>query len=652
MRNELASITVLVVEDDQLLNITIRRLLDGEGLKSESYSTGAQALLREFPSTDTVLMLLDYSLPDMSARDLLNMLRAKSRNVPFIIITGHGDEQLAVEMMKLGAMDYIAKNMQFHDVLAEKVRRACKEIANKRLLTATENSLRESEQKYRTLVERANDGILIVQDGVVSFANARLAEIVAGSVERLEGARFADLFQPDEAARILEMHGKRMAGETVPAVTETVLRRRDSSTIRAEISSGIISYWGAPADLIMVRDITERIRAEEERKELEDRLRHSQKLEAVGQLASGVVHDFNNVLGGIMGNAELIHDRAGGDAELKKFADRILRSSAKAAELTKQLLAFARKGRVNFKQVDIHSSIGNVIELLGHTIDKRIEIATNFHATISKVTADSNQIENAFLNIALNARDAMPEGGRLTFATSNVELTKEIVPAVGEELAPGPYMRVSIEDTGIGIDQDTMGRIFEPFFTTKGPGRGTGLGLAVAYGCIRQHNGHIAVESEKGKGTSFILLLPASAIAAHEEPQPDAGPVRGCGSVMILDDEEVIAATTAELVTALGYKPVYFTECSKALTHYQKHHASIDAVVLDLVMPEKSGLDVFRSLKQTNKHVRVIVASGYSDANQEKQVFLEEPVEFIRKPYNIIGLSRALEKAVSNNKKS
>jgi two-component system, cell cycle sensor histidine kinase and response regulator CckA len=518
--------TVLLVEDDQLLNKTIQKLLQREGFTTEGFLSGKNVLDRLSASSSDVLLLLDYTLPDMTGKEIIAAMRARGLDIPFVIITGHGDEQLAVEMMKLGAMDYIVKSLQFHEVVPSKVRRACEEIAG-------QHNLAQAEEKNR---------------------------------------------------------------------------------------------------------------------KLEDQLRQSQKLEAIGQLAGGVAHDFNNLLGGIMGNAELIKIHSGKDPTIDRYSDVIISSSAKAADLTRQLLTFARKVRVNFTKVNIHAGMENVIELLEHTIDRRIEIAKKFEAESFLVQGDSNMIENALLNIAINARDAMPAGGTLSFATDNVMLNEANKPRTVPELDIGAYVRVTIRDTGSGMDEKTMLRIFEPFFTTKEVGKGTGLGLAAVYGCVRQHNGHVIVESELGKGSAFIMYLPVSHVNEQQSGPSAQECVNGKGNILIVDDEQAIGEIAVELLSGIGYTPTYMNSAAEAIEYFKKNHSSVDAVILDIIMPKMNGLDVFRELKRLNPRVKVIIASGYSDEKQDAVLKEEGATVFVNKPYSLSELSKALAGVLGGEK--
>jgi len=535
MNNETClDIIILVVEDDELLNKSIRRLLDREGMRSEGFLSGSLFLSRPLSATDNILLLLDYTLPDMTGKEIIAKLKDRGLDIPFVIVTGHGDELLAVEMMKLGAMDYIVKALQFHEILPAKVKHVCREIANRKKLAEAETELRESEEKQ---------------------------------------------------------------------------------------------------------------------KHLEDQLRQSQKLEAIGQLAGGVAHDFNNLLGGIMGNAELIKMHKAIDPEICRYADRIIQASTKAADLTGQLLAFARKARVNYTRINIQARIENAIELLKHTIDRKIEIVTRFTTEPSFVLGDANMLENALLNIAINARDAMPNGGTLTFETNMVTLTKNIFPCDTEDLVPGEYIRIAITDTGTGIDKETQKRIFEPFFTTKEAGKGTGLGLAAVYGCVCQHKGQIKLESEIGIGTTFTILLPLVLPELLSEIPVDSVCVNGHGNVLVVDDEKVVGDTLGEILKSLGYSPNVFCDPLEAIDYFKINYKTISAVILDLIMPKMSGLDLFRAFKKLKPGIKVIVASGYSDNNQEKLVMQEGAMEFVEKPYKVYEMSKALSRVLGDEGK-
>jgi PAS domain S-box-containing protein len=646
MNNEKTpDITVLVVEDDQLLNKTIQKLLQREGFTSEGFLSGSKVLERIFESSNDVLLLLDYSLPDLTAKEIVEKVRAHGLEIPFVIITGHGDEQLAVEMMKLGAMDYVVKSIQFHEVVPAKVKHVCGEIAGKRKLARAEEALKMAAAEWQRTFDSIADAVFILDsDERIVRCNRATLNLIGKPVDQVIGTSCC-LAIHGAVAAIADCPVAKMKRSLNRESVELTLGDRFFSITADPVMDSTNSVIGA---VHVISDITVRKRAEEKQAKLEDQLRQSQKLEAIGQLASGVAHDFNNLLGGIMGNAELIKMHSNEDAALNRYSDTIINSCNNAADLTKQLLTFARKAHVSFTKVNVMTAVENVIELLAHTFDRRIEIVGKFEASATSVKGDSSMLENAFLNIAINARDAMPGGGTLSFATDNVLMDDSSLPLDAFDLKAGEYVRVTIRDSGSGIEKETMKRIFEPFFTTKEVGKGTGLGLAAVYGCVRQHNGHIMVESEIGKGSAFIIYLPVLHVN-QSQPAPAARAcVRGKGNILVVDDERVIGEVAVELLKGIGYTPVFKNSAATAIEYFKKNHGSVDAVILDFIMPKMTGLEVFRELKRINPGVKVIIASGYSDQKQDALLLEEGATVFVNKPYSLLELSTSLAGVLGN----
>ena len=372
------------------------------------------------------------------------------------------------------------------------------------------------------------------------------------------------------------------------------------------------------------------------------------KMEAIGRLAGGIAHDFNNILTAILGNAELLQMDGFAQTERDDMLMQIMVASRRAAELTKQLLDFARKDTFQIVAVDTTAIIEHTVALLSHSIDKRIDIKLDLQADPPAILADPSQIENALVNLGMNACDAMPDGGVLTFATKNVVLDDESRVDYPSELVPGPYVEVRVCDTGSGMDSETRSRIFEPFFTTKEVGKGTGLGLASVYGCIKSHYGNIQVDSQPGQGTTFrVLLHAAEAACVSSDSPPDQNIIRGTGHVLVVDDEGIVREFVATALQKLGYFVSLSINGAEAVEYFKNSHQDIDLVILDLIMPVLNGPDTFRELKAIDPDVKVLISSGFSRNETTNGLVDEGALGLLGKPFRINELAHSLAKHLS-----
>lgn len=402
-------------------------------------------------------------------------------------------------------------------------------------------------------------------------------------------------------------------------------------------------------------DIKARVRYEEERKNLEEQLHQSEKMQAIGQLAGGIAHDFNNQLAAIVGYTDLLKRNMPTDPKLQKYTDNIKLVTNRAKDLTSQLLAFARKGKYHSTDVNMHELILEVSNLSKHTMDKKIIINQELFATNPTVEGDPTQLQNALLNLSINARDAMPDGGTITFKTENISSSSEWFRERGVILGPGNYLKLSVNDTGAGIPSGIINHIFEPFFTTKKQGQGTGMGLAAVYGTIKNHHGTIELDTTPGKGTTFHILMPQNNLLIEKQSKKENEESKNTSSgfgdtIFLIDDEEAILETTTELMQELGYTVFESKNPVDAIKLYSKAYDKIDVVLLDMIMPEMGGAEVYAKLKEINENIKVIVTSGYSIEHEQRLINDENNVYFIQKPYEITDLDMLVKDILHKEK--
>jgi two-component system, cell cycle sensor histidine kinase and response regulator CckA len=380
------------------------------------------------------------------------------------------------------------------------------------------------------------------------------------------------------------------------------------------------------------------------KRQSEEALRHAQKMDSIGQLAGGVAHDFNNMLVGILGAAELLRRGKLAAPESTALLDLIVHSGQRAADLTGKLLTFSRRGRMQARLLDVHQAIDDALAILSRSIDRRVEIRRNFASNPPLVRGDPAELESAILNLGINARDAMPDGGILEISTATLELGAADVQTPSLQLEPGRYVEILVRDTGHGIPEEIRARVFEPFFTTKGQGLGTGLGLAAVYGAVTEHGGAITLHSEVGKGTVFRILLP---LARGDTLQPAAGdqklvdrPERG--TVLVIDDEEAIRTISSLMLRDLGYETLTAEDGLAGLTLFETHRASIRAVLLDVNMPRMDGRDCLKRLRRLDPHVRIIMCSGFTEEALERDGADQGIAAFLKKPFRRDDLAAAI----------
>ena len=505
-----------------------------------------------------------------------------------------------------------------------------------------EEDLRESEAKYRQILEHAPAGIYEVDlknDRFIDF-NEVWCNYTGYSRPDLMRISPGELLAPESRPVQARVITEADAGNPDPGPVEYEIRTREGRSLWVMVKFRFQFQGGAPKQATaVVHDITSKRRMDAERKALEERLQQAQKMESLGTLAGGIAHDFNNLLTGIQGNASLL--RRGLDRDhphydrLNAIEDLVQR----AASLTGQLLGLARGGKYEVKPTDINELVLTESELFGRT-RKEIEMQCDMAEDTETVEVDRGQIEQVLLNLFVNAWQAMPDGGMIRVETRSVSLDERFVRPYG--IRPGRYVRVSVEDTGIGMDTSTQRKIFDPFFTTKETGRGTGLGLASAYGIIKNHGGIIDVSSSPGKGARFDIYLPVSGRPPRQERKIVEFPAPGKGTILLIDDEKMIRDVGMEMLAYLGYQVLAAPDGDEGIAIYEKEQARIDLVILDMIMPKTSGAKTYERLKAIDPEVRVLLSSGYSRDGQAAEILSRGCDGFIQKPFTLESLSEKI----------
>jgi PAS domain S-box-containing protein len=514
-----------------------------------------------------------------------------------------------------------------------------------------EDARTQSEARKHAILETALDAIVIMdhEGRVVEFNPA--AETMFGYARsEVLGRSLADVIIPPHLrpahqaglARLLETGEGPVLGRRI----ESVAMRKDGSELPVELAITRIPLDGPPSFTGHIRDLTDRKQVESELRERDEQLRQAQRMEAIGTLAGGVAHDFNNILTAILGYTGLLKKMARQDDGVQKAADIMEKAAKRGAVLTQQLLGFARKGKNESAAVDLAAIVEEVVALLQRTVDKNIIMNRTSSPASVVVIGDPGQLQQVVLNLAVNARDAMPDGGALTIDTSIVVL--------GEEdcrrrpgTSPGSYARLAVTDTGCGIAEEVRRRIFEPFFTTKELGKGTGMGLAMVYGIVQNHGGTIGVRSEVGRGTTVeIYLRHAAEVTAVETPRRSGRAVPGTGRILVVDDEDGVRDVAADVLRSLGYDVTIATDGAAAVSQYRQFADEIDVVLLDLAMPGMGGRECFRALKAINADVKAVLCTGYGFNVAAQQLLDEGMLGIVAKPYEIEQLSDAIARAL------
>ncbi|MFH0996312.1 MAG: response regulator [Pseudomonadota bacterium] len=648
---------VLVVEDSQTLANIIKKAFTAHGYRADTALT-ARAAAAAFEKTAYDVAVLDYHLPDGMGDALLDTFRAQRPDCVCLMMTTDTGPELALDWMKRGAAAYLKKPFQT-DYLIELSVRARRERALLRvqdLIEVRTRELRESEARFRNAMDATRDGLWDwdMSSGRVYFSPAYLGMLGYSSVE-LPGElnTWIDLVHPADRAYTLAANHACIRNETQAVDVEFRMRAKNGSWRWIRGRSHAVRRDAAGQALQMIgthMDITGRKRAEEEKGKLEGQLQQALKMESVGRLAGGVAHDFNNMLGAILGYAELAIAQVDPAQQVFANLQKIQKAAQRSADLTRQLLTFARKQTVAPKVLDLNETVESMLRMIERLIGEDIDLNWLPEADLWQVRVDPSQIDQVLANLCVNARDAIAGVGRITIETGKIAFDADYC-ANHAGFVPGEFVRLAVSDNGCGMDKETLTHIFEPFFTTKVIGRGTGLGLATVYGAVKQNNGFINVYSEPGQGTTIKIYLPRrKGNDGRTKKKGPAAPIaRGHETILLAEDEPVILELTTTMLEQLGYSVLAASTPGEAIRLAQAHPGPIHLLMTDVVMPEMNGRNLAKNLLSLYPRLKRLFMSGYTANVIAHHGVLDEGVYFIQKPFSIKELAAKVRDALGGD---
>jgi len=645
-------IRVLHLEDNPRDAEMVHELLKTAGVSADIVLVNSKERFEAALAGDSFdLILSDYNIPGYDGIAAVKLAQETRAETPVIVVSGTVGEEEAVKCLHVGATDYLLK--QRLDRLVPAVQRAMREAEERRSRQEAEHALRQRERRLSSIYEAVSDSLFYVgveEDGRYRFISVNQAFVSTTGLDRNQvvGKRVDEVIPEPSLTLVLEKYGEAIRERRVVRWEETSEYPKGRLTGDVSIAP-VFDDAGNCAHLVgAVHDATER-------KQLEAQFRQAQKMESVGQLAGGIAHDFNNLLTVINGTAELVTAQLREGDPLHEDLREIRQAGERAAALTRQLLAFSRKQILQPRVINLDTVVAEMESLLRRLIGEDVELVVVPSEGLGHVKADPGQIEQVIANLAVNARDAMPQGGQLTIEIQNVKIDEEYARQhqyahqQGPAVQPGPYVMLVVSDTGMGMDEVTRQRSFEPFFTTKDPGKGTGLGLSTVYGIVKQSDGYIWVYSEVGQGTSFKIYLPQVAeVAGSTRRSPTVAPAHGTETILLVEDVGGLRKLAKRMLESAGYTVLTAANGEEALRVLERHEEQVHLMVTDVVMPGMSGRILAERFDRTRPGMKVLYMSGYTDDVVVRHGVLAEGMPFLSKPFTAAELIRKVREVLDS----
>ncbi len=686
---------LLVVDDQEANRYLLEVLLKGHGHAVVMAGNGVEALARARQDPPE-LIITDILMPEMDGFSLCRIWKNDPElgRIPLIFYTAtYTDPENEKFALSLGAERFIIKPTEperFMEIMNQVLREHREgklepsappleeegvflreynqtlihkledkilqlEQTNKKLLQEveerrrTERELARSEEKYRTLMEAVAEPIIVYdRGGVVRYVNQAFSRVFGWSPEEVVGQPL-ELAPPDQGQETRRRLEEAMAGQPTYG-WEGICLGKDQRLVDVFLSAACFRDGQGQIQGIVasLQDITQKKQAEQEQNKLRAQLIQAQKMEALGTLAGGIAHDFNNLLAVMTGFTELALEGVRGQEPASRQLGLVIEAGDRASKLVRQILAFSRRASFEMHPLDLNKEISHATLLLERTLPKMISLHTQLAADLEPIKGDANELEQVLVNLATNARDAMPQGGRLIFETSNITIEADDSAAY-LKLTPGDYVLLQVSDTGQGMDEQTREQMFDPFFTTKDPGKGTGLGLSTVYGIVKSHGGHLVCYSEPGQGTAFKIYLPVFRQAEDSEQRPQAAPRQPAGgheSILLVDDEKLLLELGESLLRQAGYQVMKAQSGEEALEIYRQHMNQLDLVITDLGMPGMGGYKTMAAILEINPRAKVLIASGYTANHQVKSALETGAAGYVAKPFSRLELLTKIREAL------
>jgi PAS domain S-box-containing protein len=623
------AVPILIADDDHGYVHFLRRILtDTKGQQFDiEHVTHLSRILPSLAARKVAVLLLDIHLPDGNGLEWLSRHRADV-DAAVVVMTGHIEFDVAEDIAP-GAQDFLLKNQVDRYQLVRAILYAAERHR-------TQQQLIRSREYFQSLIDNARDLITVVDDrGSILYQSPASRAVLGVGPEAMVGRQVSDFMSENDVSRIRSLLAAAFEGNVERASGEFEVRHANGTARTLDIvASRIPPADGRPRAVLNSRDITERRHALEALRLRDEQLRQAQKMEAVGRLAGGIAHDFSNVLTVITAASERLYDRVGDRRDAVVDIESILRNCERAASLTRQLLAFSRQQTLTAQPLDLAQLVRRSARLLKPLIGEHIVLALDFPDEVLAVEADPTQVEQVLMNLAINARDAMPEGGSLRLSLRQTVVDEDFA-RDHPPMSPGRYVLLEVEDTGTGMSPDTAAHAFEPFFTTKHPSKGTGLGLSTVYGIIKQSGGFVWIDTEPGRGTLFSIFLPPTSARPRPREMPSRKPVEEpvAATIHLAEDEDEVRALLRDVLETHGHTVLEANGPPQGIEVAAAYQGRIDLLLTDVVMPGGTGRDLAREIVARRPETKVLYMSGYPDAGGSPQGVLEPGVPFLSKPF-------------------